>query len=1081
MVVAPPLPPPWSTQRIARGSVALDVKQHGLSPRASNRDDERQAMSELAPGAIVAGHRIEAVVGRGGMGVVYRATQLALDRPVALKVIAPELVGDESARQRFVREARAAASFDHPNVVPVYDTGEEGEVAFIAMRYVPAADLRSLLRANGGLDAPRAAGIVAQVAGALDAAHAAGLVHRDVKPGNVLVDPENHVYLTDFGLAKHTLSTSGLTRSGHFVGTLDFVAPEQIRGEPVGAAADVYALGAVLYTALTGEVPFPRDSDEAKLYAHITAPAPKVSARLPDAPRGLDAVIERAMAKDPDERYTSAGELGRAAVAAAAGRRVTEPARRVVVADRERTDASTVSSPAAGVAAAPARRRVPVPPNRTIGRGDDVPALAERLRAGGVRLLTLTGPGGVGKTRLALETARAIQAEFRDGAQFVSLAAVRRPEEVAPAVVKALAIVVMSGESQPDALERFLAAKELLVVVDNFEHVLDAAPLIGGLLEACPELKVLATSRAPLRLQAEECFPVAPLGLPGPGTADNAPTLVAADAVALFAERARARDPAFEIGEDNAVAVADICRRVDGLPLAIELAAGRCGLLSAVEIANRLGDGLVDAATGARDAPARQRTLRATIEWSHELLSDAEAHAFARFAVFAGGATIEAVETITGATVETLEGLLAKSLLIRRQHAHAPSRLDMLETIRAYAAERFAGAEHETVRERHWRYYLAIAHRHGDERAIRGRSRNEHLARLDADIENLHAALGWAIGERAAEPALSLAVALGYYWATRNRQADAAVWLDRALGLPGADAHPALQVQALCFKVWTLRWLGRTADQPATLAEAETIARRLADPRILSQALQTHANCEAMAGHPAIADPIADEAISWATTAGDKWEVANAWNSKAMAAATAPELRRRVDRAAALLDEVGNVHLLSDVFISAAYTALFVGSDDDAKEFIDRAVPLARERDDPFIWMITRGNVGLAALLTGDTKAAEDAFLEELTLCRELVARPIASEGLIGLGAVAAVRGDTHRAGRLVGAASANRHGSQQDVIEARLEAAFFDEARQHCGRKAWDAAVREGAALSFEEAIAYALANPRGAYPSLP
>jgi predicted ATPase len=288
-----------------------------------------------------------------------------------------------------------------------------------------------------------------------------------------------------------------------------------------------------------------------------------------------------------------------------------------------------------------------------------------------VRLVTLTGPGGVGKTRLALEAARAVQADFADGAYFVSLAALHRPDEVPAALVDALAISPLTGESPGEAVERFLAAKHLLLVADNFEHLLPAASLIAGLLGACPALTVLATSREPLTLHAEERHPVPPLALPAPGTPEDVQALAAVDAVVLFCERARAHDPSFDLADGNAAAVAEICQRVDGLPLAIELAAARCGLLSAEEIAERLDQALGALGAGARDAPPRQQTLRATIDWSHELLGDAEKACFARFAVFAGGATVEAAGTITGAGLDTLDGLVAKSLLVRRQHAHA--------------------------------------------------------------------------------------------------------------------------------------------------------------------------------------------------------------------------------------------------------------------------------------------------------------------------------------------------------------------------------------------------------------------------
>src|SRR6478735_5037747 len=304
------------------------------------------AMGELEPGSVFAGHRIDAVAGRGGMGVVYRATQLALDRTVALKVIAPGLLEDQTVRARFVRESKGAASIDHPNVIPIYYAGDEGGIAYIAMRYVAGDDVRSLVRREGRLEPARAARIVAQIGAALDEAHAAGLVHRDIKPANVLLTAEDHVYLTDFGLTKHALSVAGSTKPGHWVGTLDYVAPEQIRGERVDARVDVYALGCLLFYTLTGEVPFKREGDEARLWAHLSEPPPKPSQLVPDLPEAFDFVIERALAKDPDERYPSAGDLGRAALAAAANRTPSERERLVATGAAAPVESPTVTAAA---------------------------------------------------------------------------------------------------------------------------------------------------------------------------------------------------------------------------------------------------------------------------------------------------------------------------------------------------------------------------------------------------------------------------------------------------------------------------------------------------------------------------------------------------------------------------------------------------------------------------------------------------------------------------------------------------------------------------------------------------------------
>jgi Protein kinase domain len=282
------------------------------------------------------------------MGVVYRALQLDLERTVALKLIASQLAQDQDFRDRFMRESRAAASIDHPNVIPIFYTGEHEGALYIAMRYVEGSDLRTLVRADGRLAPERAARIVSQVGAALDAAHARGIVHRDVKPANVLLGPEDHAYLTDFGLTKRLHSHTASTRSGGWVGTLGYVAPEQIRGERVDARSDVYALGCVLYHSIAGAPPYQRDSDEATLWAHLNDPPAPLRDKVAHLPPGFDAVLRRALAKNPDDRFQSAGDLGRAALAAISGEEApTVAERRVAVGPAAPVEDETVASPEA--------------------------------------------------------------------------------------------------------------------------------------------------------------------------------------------------------------------------------------------------------------------------------------------------------------------------------------------------------------------------------------------------------------------------------------------------------------------------------------------------------------------------------------------------------------------------------------------------------------------------------------------------------------------------------------------------------------------------------------------------------------
>ncbi|MDX6675647.1 MAG: hypothetical protein QOH11_3065 [Solirubrobacteraceae bacterium] len=280
-------------------------------------------MTDFTPGMRIAGCRIEAVAGRGGMGVIYRATELRLDRPVAVKLIASDRAAEPAFRERFERESRLTAAIDHPNVIPVYAAGEEAGRLYLVMRYVAGTDLRSLLERDGRVPPSRAADVVAQVGAGLDAAHEAGLVHRDVKPANILIAGGGHVYLSDFGITRVVDSETRLTDSDGWVGTVDYMAPEHLEGGETDARTDVYALGCVLFTALTGAPPFRRDSVPATITAHLRDAPPRPS-QAAGVPREFDAVVARALAKRPADRYPSAGDLGRAAAAAARGERVTE-------------------------------------------------------------------------------------------------------------------------------------------------------------------------------------------------------------------------------------------------------------------------------------------------------------------------------------------------------------------------------------------------------------------------------------------------------------------------------------------------------------------------------------------------------------------------------------------------------------------------------------------------------------------------------------------------------------------------------------------------------------------------------------
>jgi non-specific serine/threonine protein kinase len=560
-------------------------------------------------------YRIDALIGRGGMGVVYRATQLALSREVAVKILQADLSPSATRVARFRREARLTAKPRHPNLVEIYDFGvAPGVGAYLVMELLGGRSLREELRARESLPPHEAIALVRAICAGLHAVHESGILHCDLKPENVfLVDTASGVTpkLLDFGVAKSLATEAAVApRADALAGSPRYLAPEQFVGDDLDRATDVYALGCVLYELLTGRGPFVSASVAGLVYHHVaTTPAPP-SARRAGIPEGLDLVVLRALAKDPSARFATASELAEA----------LGP-----------FEAAAVPAPA---------HNFPPPATPLVGRASEVEQTTAMLA--GARLVTLVGPGGIGKTRLALHVAREVIGRFADGAWLVDLAPVTDAEGVVRATAAALGVRGEPGETLAKAVVGYARRRRMLLVFDNCEQVREAvAPFAARLLDAAPGVRILATSRSVLATGDDSVVVVPPLAIPAADPLPDAARLAECASVRLFVERAQPRVAGFCIGEHNAAALAALARRLEGIPLAIELAAARIAVLTVEQIVSRLEDRFRLLGGRSRMDSERHQTLRATMEWSYRLLDERERRLLNRLSVFVGGWTLE--------------------------------------------------------------------------------------------------------------------------------------------------------------------------------------------------------------------------------------------------------------------------------------------------------------------------------------------------------------------------------------------------------------------------------------------------------
>jgi non-specific serine/threonine protein kinase len=1018
------------------------------STEASAPGRAQLSAGSVEPGDLLAQRfRIVRVLARGGMGLVLEAMDEELRTPVALKLVLPELAASPEAVDRLRREVALARRITHPNVCRVFEFFAALEAprpwVFFTMELLAGETLSEQIHRRGVIPLPEALEYARQMAEALEAAHSQSVVHRDFKSSNVLLVPAGsggvRVVVADFGIARGLDASSvghGLTGTHSFLGTPAYMAPEQVLGEAaITPTTDTYAFGIVLYEMVTGCLPFVAETPLATAMLRLTTPAPRASDKVPGLPAIWDQVIERCLSRAPVDRFA-------------------RPKDAVL----SLTGVQRTSRSAAGA--------LPVESSTFVGRQDELARLEQLLEGTGPRLLTLTGPGGVGKTRLATEAARRLGRAFGGGVFFVNLAPLTDPASVLQAIAGAVGL----KPNRDDALTEQIAASArgpTLFVLDNFEHLTEASRVVGDLLRAMPEAKALITSRTLLRLAGEHDFPVSGL---------------AVDAVRLFTERARALSPRFALDEGNSRDVQTICDRLDGLPLAIELAASRIRVLEPRALLERLrstGGRLRTLTAGARDTEARQRTLRSTIAWSDQLLSGSEQRLFHRLGVFVRAFTLEAAAAVDDPTspsdpdvLEKISSLLDNSLLVRIEQEGAESRFAMLQTLREFALESLPVAELTQTRARHARYFLELAERRAPE--LTGPAQLRHFDELEADHDELLTALDWFRENGTSAETLRLAVALGHFWEVRGH------WLEGFRVLTGAleaapTAPPLLRAQGLLWQ-GVLAWnLGDLQHARECQEESLALVRGLGGPEQLMDALLALYWTVMYQGDLQRGSELNDEALALAARVGDRRLNALAVVNRAWLACERGNLdegeRLNEDAIAELRAYRDQSSLLRHINCRGEIASM-QGEWRKAEAACSEALGLARVTKYRRMISVASNDLATVKIQLGELDSALDLLRESVAAARELGDPKREPFQLLTLARVHTRRGDLRRAALLLAGARAllQSHGmvltmADKDLareVEAALEVLPAEE-REQLRREGTLRSSRELMQLGFE------------------
>ena len=930
-------------------------------------------------------YRLDKELGQGGMGTVYEAYDLLLDRVVAAKQLVSKSLGTEG-KNRLLTEARAVAQLNHPNIVSVFDAGETNDLPYVIMEYIHGESLHTQPPKN----TDEIIKVALQICDALEEAHNHGIVHRDLKPENVIMADNGMAKLTDFGLAR-SLATR-MSQEGSLTGTVFYISPEQALGKPLDGRTDLYALGVMLYEFSTGRLPFQADNPLAVIAQHIHEDPVRPSQHKPEISSIFEEIILKLLAKDPDDRFSSAAE--------------TRSALEDLLENR------------GGWTTKKQRHNIPLDLTSFIGREKEV-ADVQRIISEN-RMLTLNGVGGTGKTRLALTAARELVDSFADGIWLVELSTIFEPGQVLRAIAATLDVREKANKPLLETLIETIHARSILLIMDTCEHLLTAcASFAEKLLTACPNLKLLATSREALGLPGEMTYHVPSLRLPDPKNHPDVDELWAVESMRLFHDRAVSVKPDFKPDAAQTEAVAKICSRLDGIPLAIELAAARVRALPVEEIARRLSDRFRLLTGGNRSAMPRQQTLQALVDWSYDLLTEDEKILLRRLSMFTGGCTLVAAESVCsdgGLKKDEILNLIARLVdksLLNYSEESGSARYDMLETIRQYAREKLIqSGEIEFSRRKHLAYYAEFTAEVAPQ--LWHANQREWMDRLEEEHDNLRAALEWSLCEDCGEDLLPMgmriAAAIAYFWLVRGHWSEAWDWMKELLEAPGAaEMKNEVKTQLLYSAGSLVKDLGDVNMAKDLFSQTLKDSRAMKDQRSQAFALLGLGEIALNAHAIPEAKTHIDHALTIFRTMDDKIGILLALADKGGIAADtqgydkAKEYYRENIK---ICREIGHELGVAGSLVALGCIETYFGDREQGRNYLQEGLAIFRKSGDKSGIAGGLAAMGLSELYSEDMDRSKEHYEEALKITRELRSGPGIGTALIALGEIARAQSD---------------------------------------------------------------------------